>query len=266
MREMVFTGEEELLKEERQLTSEQKSLRIGAVCAILGVFLSVAAGVGFGNLTNESGVETVLLYLTSRPRWYWPTVHLGFMLGAFLWVGAFLALARSLMRGANWGLGWLGAASIIIGATIHIVDSSISGFGLTAAAYAWADAPASDQEGLLRVGEALLRALGGTWASVISFFHGVPFILCGLAVAQSRGYPAWPAWLGWVGVAGGAGSLVTGVMMFLGVDFFPAWLFIVFALVVSLWMLAMGVLMWRQSNAIPNPERAPESLRVGLAS
>jgi len=59
----------------------------------------------------------------------------------FRWVGAFLALACSLTRGPAQSLGWLGAASVILGAAIHIVDSSISGFGLTVLAHAWRARP-----------------------------------------------------------------------------------------------------------------------------
>jgi hypothetical protein len=239
------------MKDEGHVTHERTILRIGAVCAILGTVVSVAAGVGFGNLTNETGTEQVLRYVAARPHWYWPTVHLGFILGAFLWVGAFTALASSLTHGTGWALGRLGAASVIVGAAIHVVDSSINGFGLTALANAWAAAPPAEQESLLHSGDTLLRVLGGTWASVISYFHGLPFVLSGLAVVFSRRYPAW---LGWVGVVGGAGSLVVGVMMFLGVGFVPGWLFIVFALVVGLWMVAMGGLMWRRARAARNGE------------
>src|SRR5215217_5975906 len=95
------------MKDEGQVTRERTILRIGAVCAILGAVVSVAAGMGFGNLTNEYGTEQVLRMIAARPRWYWPTVHLGFIVGAFLWVGAFIALAVSLKRsvGGPWA-GW----------------------------------------------------------------------------------------------------------------------------------------------------------------
>ncbi|HEY2974666.1 MAG TPA: hypothetical protein VGJ48_19285 [Pyrinomonadaceae bacterium] len=230
-------------------TREKTLLRTGAVCAILGSIISVAAGMGFGNLTNEAGTETVLRTIASRPSWYWPTVHLCFIIGAFLWVWAFNALANSLTSGISWTLGRLGAVTIMVGAAIHIVDSSISGFGLTALAHAWANAHASEQASLLLIADTLHFVLNGTWPSVHSYFHGVPFILAGLAVVFSRRYPAW---LGWVGVVGGAGSLVGGMLMFFGVSLGRQRLFVVFAQIVSLWMVAMGVLMWRRARMVQN--------------
>lgn len=243
------------MREEARLTREQAFLRIGAVCAILGTVLSVAAGTGFGNLTNELATEPVLSYVASRPSWYWPAVHLGFIIGALLWVGALTVLSGSLVQGVGWALGKWGVASVIVGATIHIVDSSINGFGLTALANTWAAAPAPAQESFLRAGDTLLWILGGTWASVISFFHGLPFVLFGLAMVLDRSYPTW---LGWVGFVGGAGSLASGMIMFLSVGLFPGRLYIAFALVVSLFMLVMGVLMWRRAGAVQNGEPASE--------
>lgn len=240
------------MKDEGHVTRERTILRIGAVCAILGAVVSVAAGMGFGNLTNEYGTEHVLRTIAARPSWYWPTVHLGFIVGAFLWVGAFVALAVSLKSSVSRALGWLGAATVIVGAAIHVADSSISGFGLNALASAWATAPASEQSDLLRVGDTLLYVLNGTWRSVHGYFHGVPFILSGLAVALGRRY--YPAWLGWVGVAGGTASFVGGVLQFVGIVPGSERLVIVPAQVVSVWMVAMGVLMWRGAGAARNGE------------
>lgn len=231
-------------------TTDQTILRVGAACAILGAVISVAAGMGFGNLTNEYGTEEVLRIIAAQPRWYWPTVHLAFIVGAFLWVIAFLALAASLERDWRGMLGSLGAASVIIGAAIHIIDSSISGAGLAALASAWATAPATEQASLVRVGDALLYVLHGTWSSVHSYFHGVPFILSGAAVAVSARYPRW---LGWIGVIGGAGILTSGLLMFFGIALGSRRVWVVFAQVVSLWMVAIGVLMWRRARRSPPP-------------
>jgi hypothetical protein len=252
------------VRKETQLTREQMLLFIGAVCAILGAVVSVAAGAGFGNITNELGTEAVLRYISSRPDWYWPTVQLDFIIGALLWVGALAALASSLTRGVGWALGQLGIASVILGATIHVVDSSISGFGLAHLANAWAVATGSEKSILLHNGETLLMILGGTWAGVLVLFHGLPFVLFGVAVALDRSYPAW---LGWFGFVGGFGSLFCGVTMFLGLGLVPEWLFIVFALVVSLWMVAMGIVMWRRAattrDETHETNRSPGRERVG---
>lgn len=237
---------------------EQTLLRIGAVCAILGAVVSVAAGAGFGNVTNELGTEDVLRHVSSLPDWYWPTVYLGFILGALLWVGALDALAISLPQGASRALGRLGVAGVIVGATVHVVDSSMSGFGLVHVADAWAAASGSEKAILLHNGDALLMVLGGTWAGVLGLFHGAPFVLFGLAAALDRSYPVW---LGPFGVVGGLGSLFCGVTMFLGMNLVPEWFFIVFALVVSLWMVVMGVLMWRRAE-----EGAVNRQSGGLAS
>jgi hypothetical protein len=221
------------------------SLRIGAFGAVAGAIVSVAAGIGFGNLTNELDTEQALRIISARPGWYWPTVHLGFIVGAFLWVGAFAAFAASFAGGASRALGRLAFAIIVVGAAIHVVDSSISGFGLAALASAWASAPPSERAHLLRVGDALLYILHGTWPNVHSFFHGLPFVVAGAAVALSRRYPAW---IGWVGAAGGAASLLGGVLQFLGAIPREVRFVIVPAQVVSLWFVAVGLLMWRRAR------------------
>ncbi|MGH2598880.1 MAG: DUF4386 family protein, partial [Dehalococcoidia bacterium] len=175
------------------------------------------------------------------PDWYWPAIYFGFMFGALFWVGAFVALTASLNRGPSWALARLGLAAIIAGVTMHIVDGTLSGVGLRLVADDWAAASGADQAAVLRDGETLLAVLQGTWASVITFYHGLPFLLMGLAVLLSRRYPAW---LGWIGVVGGAGSLIAGMAMFATDDAVPDAFFVAGALVISVFMLVVGILLW----------------------
>ncbi len=86
---------------------------------------------------------------------------------------------------------------------------------------------------------------------MITLFHGVPFVLVGLVVALSRPYPAW---LGRIGFIGGAGSLVIGIAMFLGLA--PAGLAVLFAVVLSLFMVVLGWLMRNQARVV-TPGRGP---------
>jgi hypothetical protein len=222
-----------------QQVDTRMARRIGAICAIVGAIVSVAAGTGFGNRTATWGTEDLLRYLASRPSWQWPLVHLGFIFGAVLWVGAFAVIAETLPGGISRALGKLAVASVIFGAAIHIIDSSVDGVGLSALAHSWAGASAAEQPNLLRTGDVLIHVIHGTWASVIMLFHGLPFILLGGAVLVSRRYPVW---VGWFGIVGGAGSLVLGVAMFLGTQ---VMLYVAFAIVVSLWMVTMGFLLWQ---------------------
>jgi hypothetical protein len=213
--------------------------RIGAVCAILGSVVSIGAGTGFGNRTTTWETERLLRFLAGQPSWQWPLVYLGFILGAALWLGAFVVIADMLPAGLSRMLGRFAVATIVLGATVHAIDASVNGVGLAALARSWAGASPAEQPDLLRAGGVLIQVVHGTWASVIALFHGLPFILLGAAVVTSRRYPAW---VGWFGLVGGAGSLVLGVAMFLGTQ---VMLYVAFAIVVSLWMVTMGFLLWQ---------------------
>jgi hypothetical protein len=228
------------MRDAEQQTDARTTARIGAVCAISGSVVSIAAGTGFGNRTSTWETERLLRYLASQPSWHWPLIYLGFILGALLWVGAFVVIADTLPGGISRTFGKFAVASVIIGATVHVIDASVNGVGLSALARSWTSASVSEQPNLLRAGDVLIHVVHGTWASVIALFHGLPFVLLGAAVLVSRRYPAW---VGWFGIVGGAGSLVLGVTMFLGTR---VMLYVAFAIVVSLWMVTMGFLLWQE--------------------
>ena len=213
-------------------------LQIGAVAAILGTVFQVGAGTG-QTAQLGAGTELALASLAAQADWVWPVTYFGFIFGAALWVGALVALSSTLTEGVAWALGKLAVAAAIIGATLHTVDGSLNAGALAELARAWNAAPAGERTALVQHGELLHRILDGTWAGVITLFHGVPFILAGLAVALSRRYPAW---LGWVGFVGGAGSLIIGIAMFLGLA--SAGVAVPFAVILSVYMVILGWLMW----------------------
>jgi uncharacterized protein DUF4386 len=221
-------------------------LKMGGAAAILGSIVFVVAGIAFGNLTHSSDPETVLRVIASRGRTFWPLVQMGFAFGAFLWVVALTALTRTLTDGASWALARVGIAAAFLGATIHIIDSSISAYALGTIAWDWS-APGADTTRLLAFGEIVQRMLGGTWAAVITFFHGVPFVLFGLAVALSGRYPKW---LGWVGLIGGTGSLLCGIPMFFAKYLVSLEFYVPFAMLLSVWMVIIGVHLWSRAEEL----------------
>lgn len=219
-------------------------LRFGGICAIVGAVLSIAAGIGFRNLTNLYTAQDILEILAARSPILWSLTHLAFIAGTLLWVFALVALSWTLIEGRSWALGRLGAAAVILGAAVHVLHSAVNGYGFTTLAQSWND-PSTDAAALVVVGDAIRRVLGGTWAATLLLFHGVPFVLYGLAVAYS---PRYPSWLGWVGVAGGAGSILAGVALLFGKYLITLWLPVVFAIVISVWMGIVGFMMWRHAE------------------
>ena len=224
--------------------SDRALVRTGAVCAITGTLANLVATAGHGDLP-EAGTAAELAFVASRASW--SHLHLLSIVGVLLWLAGFVGLAQSLRRTPAAALGRLALASAYVGAGVHVVFFSIDGYALKRTADAWAAATGAQQADLFQAGNLVLLLQNSQFVSAIAFMLGLPFALFGLAVARSRTYPAW---LGWVAVLAGLGSLVTGVTRFVGLDqlipdpvFFP-----VFALPASLWIAALGVLMWRRAT------------------
>ena len=219
-------------------------LRIGAICAVTGTLANIAATVGHGDLP-EAGTAAELAFVAGRSSWSY--VHLLSIVGVLLWLAGFSAVAQSLRRTPAAALGRLALASAYVGASVHVVFFSIDGYALKRAADACAAATGAQQDDLLEAGQLVLLLQNSQFVSAIAFMLGLPFALFGLAVARSGSYPAW---LGWGAVLAGVGSIITGTTRFVGLDqlipdpvLFPA-----FALPASLWIAAVGVLMWRRAG------------------
>jgi hypothetical protein len=226
----------------QQSTGEHLLLRVGAVAAVVGTVFQVAAGTS-QSAQLGAATEVALSALADQPDWMWPVIYMGFVFGALLWLAALVALARTLTEGSSWALIRLAVPAAIAGVTLHAVDGVLNAVALEGLARAWAAAAEGDRGPLVQNGELLMTILDGTWAGVITLYHGLPFILTGLAVALS---PRYPAWLGWVGVIGGGGSFVVGIAMLLGVQ---TGLAVPFAVVLSLFMVVLGWLLWTQATS-----------------
>jgi hypothetical protein len=71
----------------------------------------------------------------------------------------------------------------------------------------------------------------------------LPFVLYGLAVVRSGSSPRL---LGWVGILGGSVSLAAGLLQaYTGRSALASVLFVGGSMLVTLWMLILGVAMWR---------------------
>jgi hypothetical protein len=94
-----------------------------------------------------------------------------------------------------------------------------------------------------------IAVLNGTFRAEILVFYGLTYLLAGAAVALDGRYPAW---FGGVAAMAGGIVLLNGLLTFLDLSI-PRQDFLVFVVIVpleSLWLLILGVLMWRQSRRV----------------
>ena len=110
------------------------------------------------------------------------------------------------------------------------------------------DAPAGETAAAFRVADALHEASIALFSMFIFAYFGVTILLYGLAVSLSDVYPKW---LGWTAVVLGVGAAVLGLIQaYQGLsETVSTILFPIVATLISLWILVMGVLLWRKTGA-----------------
>lgn len=227
------------------VSHDHGSLKLGALLLIVGSLGVFGFRIAHGDLPTETG-EAALSYVAAHP--IYPFVHLGDWLSVLVWTGGLIALSGSLSRPEAMVLGRLGAASVLVGAAVHIAEFSIDGYALPTLAGAWAVAAPSERAGLEAGARLALVALGGPSTSALVILWGTTLPLYGLAVRQ-EGYPSW---LGWAGVVVGVIIFALGVVQFVRPNVvFDGTIFYGGGTIVSqLWTLILGLAMWRRRNPV----------------
>ena len=226
---------------------ERTLFRIGAVSLIVGFVLTivhVALLVVDAPLSDPGDTEAFIQSIVDSS--FWAGIHLLVLVPLLLGVGGLLALYRSITGEPGTALAQLGFAAALMGGAITSVSVAILGGGaMKELADAWA--AEADKEVPFAVAEAavLVSFDIGSWGNLV--FYGVAPILYGLAIALTGLYPKW---LGWVAVVGGVGGVLIQIVQFSqGVSQVTSSVYVAFFLVVTLWLLVMGVLMWRKAGA-----------------
>lgn len=223
-------------------------IRIGSVAGIAGAVMGMV-----GNLahpaTPAASEDPEGLVQTVAGSGVWVPDHLVILLGLILMLGGLVAISHSIRGGLPGAMARLGYIAAVGGVTVGLILLIIDGVAAKHLAETWAVAPPEERPAALHAflaEEAINFALGTLFYIL---FAGVTFMLFGLAVAWSRVYPRW---LGWVVVVAGLGSVVVGLVQgHVGetnaVTRIPS---IVFPTVITLWLVAMGVLLLRRAPAL----------------
>ena len=226
---------------------ERTLLRIGGVSLIAGFVLTIVHVVLLvvdAPLSDPGDTEAFLQSIVDSS--IWAGIHVLVLIPLLLGVGGLLALYRSITGEPGAALAQLGFAAALMGGAVTSVSVAILGGGaMKELADAWA--AAADKEVPLAVAEAAILVSFdiGSWGNLV--FYGVAPILYGLAISLTGIYPKW---LGWVAVVGGVGGVLIQIVQFSqGVSQVTSSVYVAFFLVVTLWLLVMGVLMWRKAGA-----------------
>lgn len=220
--------------------------RIGGWCAMAGAALLTVAAVAYGSIGFGRDSTDVLQAVAQHASWYWTAVHAAFVAGALLWVVAFMGLNTSFGDVPARVLGHVGAVCLMLGAALYAINSFVSGTALTALAAKWLTIP-NERAQIAQAASTLLSVLRGMWIGVIVLFHGVPFVLMGVAVARDLRFPRA---LRWLGVVGGIGAVLTGALMLAMPDAMLAPLYQLFGAVTALWMIGVGIVIKRPADRI----------------
>jgi hypothetical protein len=174
----------------------------------------------------------------------WVGIHLAIIVAILLIIGGLVGLAEQ-MRGTSAGpLAALGLAAAVLGGAVVTVSLAIDGFVMKALAIALAGAPAAEAATSLRIATAVKDVDFGIWSIGMLVFFGAAFVCFGIAVTASRRYPGW---FGWIAVLGAGGSAVAALLQIAASAEVQAaeTIFLASSVLLTLWTLALGVLMWR---------------------
>ncbi len=174
----------------------------------------------------------------------WIAIHLAIIVAILLIIAGLVGLAELLKGTGGQRLSELGLAAAVLGGAIVTISTTIDGFGMKALSVSSAGASAAESATALRIAVAVKETDFGIWSIGILVFFGATFACFGGAVAASRRFPGW---FGWMAVVGAGGSAIAAVLQIAANGEVQAaeTTFLGSSLLLTLWTLILGVLMWR---------------------
>jgi hypothetical protein len=226
-------------------SSDRRLYRAGAIAGIVGT--------GIGLITNAMHPRD-LFGLSTEDRLQrivdfgpWLPIHFGFVVALALGLITFMAVYRSLLDGPS---PWVrpALAVVLVSSTVTFVSFVMDGFGLWGLATTWAEATGSAKSSIALAADAGESFETALFIGSTILFFGVMPIVSGMALWTDGSYPRWVAG---VAIVAGIIGLAAGTINFLAgevTDFAFVVLFTVASVLVTVWFLALSVLLWRRSE------------------
>jgi hypothetical protein len=219
--------------------------RVGAISAIAGAALGLVFNILHPRDSDTlDSVAAELRQVDESGIWVFDHVMLG--IAVVLSFLGLIAIAHSITGDVGTSWATLARASAI--ASTAMLTGLIAIDGIAMKEIAEGFAPVTDIETAAAfVGAApVVETVRALFTASIGAFFGVTPLLFGVAVVSSDVYPKW---LGYVALVAGALGFVTAIIQaFNGLSTFTTLImFPVASVIFTLWLLYMGVLLWRKT-------------------
>jgi uncharacterized membrane protein (DUF2068 family) len=179
---------------------------------------------------------------------FWVASHLMQLTGVAAMVAALLSLTSQLEARRRSSVARIATAGAIASLALAAALQAVDGIALKNMVETWAAAPASQKEGVFHAALAVRQIEIGL-ASMLALSWGLTATLYGVALLGDETYPKWFAGLAMVG---GVPTMFAGVVTaYTGFSWLAMAINMPATLVLLLWMLALGGLMWRRGGAVP---------------
>ncbi len=215
--------------------------RISGALFIAGAVMGLVGNALHPHTAGLDGAATVQAIAQNSA---WVGIHLTIIVAILLIIGGLIGLTERLTATSGGPLARLGVAAALLGGAVVTVSTAIDGFVMKALAVSLNRTPAAEATTALSIATAVKAVDFGIWSIGILVFFGAAFACFGVAVIDSRRFPAW---FGWIAVVGAFGSAVAALLQIAASEEVQAaeTTFLASSLLLTLWTLALGVWMWR---------------------
>lgn len=214
--------------------------RFAAGCAYAGVAL-LAAGTLLHPMSADPN-DAVAAFTEYAADRLWIASHLAQLAGVALIIVTLLVLARQLEMAGGSGWSRLASAGAIVSLALAGALQAVDGIALKHAVDAWVAAPAPQKDAVFHAAFAVRQVEIGL-AAIFSIALGLTAAAYGAILLREGPYPGWLAALA---LAGGTFTSLAGVAMaYTGFSRLAMTLSMPGTLLLVIWMLALGVYMWR---------------------
>lgn len=228
--------------------SERLVLRIGGMAAIVGGILVLVGNIVHPRELGQLDEASALLEVIAGSE-IWVADHLVIMIAITLLLGAFYGVTHSITRGSGVVWAQLAWGTSIVGVGLGVAFMLTEAVAMAGLAETWVASSGNEKDLALAAGNALFQLSLALSAGAPLFLFGATPVLVGLAMLGSSEYPSWLGWvgviLGFIALAWGLVQVLTGVTTQTGLVLVPIGI-----VTVTLWILYLGILMWRRSATV----------------